>query len=133
MKASLNQSMKFLLLTTLLMTGYGLMMSHSAYALDSIQKDVMNKAITGKSGKVGISSSSLKGSTSKTTSYTDAVKGVRFAITLVIAGLYFLFVAWLAKSQYVAWAEGDIDSSEGFGSVVIATLMLLLIVFILTT
>ena len=133
MKASLNQSMKFLLLTTLLMTGYGLMMSHSAYALDSVQKDVMNKAITGKSGKVGISSSSLKGSTSKTTSYTDAVKGVRFAITLVIASLYFLFVAWLAKSQYVTWAEGDIDSSEGFGSVVIATLMLLLIVFILTT
>ncbi len=133
MKASLNQSMKFFLLTTLLITGCVLMMSHSAYALDSNQKDVMNKAITGKSGSVGISSSSLKGSTSKTTSYTDAVKGVRFAITLVIAGLYFLFVAWLSKSQYVAWAEGDIDSSEGFGSVVIATLMLLLIVFILTT
>ena len=133
MKASLNQSLKLFLLSTLLITGSVLMMIHSANALDAVQKDVMNKAITGQSGKVSISSSSLKGSTSKTTSYTDAVKGVRLAITLVIAGLYFLFVAWLAKSQYIAWTEGDIDSSEGFGSVVIATLMLLLIVFILTT
>ena len=126
-------SLKGFWLSLLLITGSGWVMSPSVYALDSAQKNVMNKAITGQSGTVGISSSSLKGSISKTTSYTDAVKGVRLGITSVIAGFYFLFVAWLAKSQYVAWAEGDIDSKEGFGSIVTATLMLLLIVFILTT
>ncbi len=97
-------------------------------ALDSTQKAVMNKALSGSSGSLSIKSTS----SSTATSYTG-VKAVRLGITLVIAAFYFLFVAWLAKSQYVAWAEGDINAKEGFGSIVIATLMLLLIVFILTT
>lgn len=107
-----------------------LLLSHSALALDSTQKTAMNKALVGSSGKLTVDDSDTG---SSGTAYTDAVKGVRMGITLVIAAFYFLFVAWLAKSQYVAWAEGDIDSKEGFGSLVIATLMLLLIVFILTT
>ncbi len=96
-------------------------------ALDSTQEAVMNKAISGSSGSL-----SIKSTSSSTATYTG-VKAVRLGITLVIAAFYFLFVAWLAKSQYVAWAEGDINAKEGFGSIVIATLMLLLIVFILTT
>jgi len=123
--------MKTAWLSMLLMVCLSLWVS-SLYALDATQETVMNKAITGKSGTVGIMSSSLKGSSAKTTTYAG-VKGVRLGITLVIAMFYFLFVAWLAKSQYVAWAEGDIDSKEGFASIVIATLMLLLMVFILTT
>ena len=106
-----------------------LLLSHSALALDSTQKAAMNKALAGSSGKLTVDDSDTN---SAGTAY-DPVKGVRMGSTLVIAGFYFLFVAWLAKSQYVAWAEGDIDSKEGFGSLVIASLMLLLIVFILTT
>lgn len=101
--------------------------SSSVLALDSTQEAVMNKAISGSSGKL-----SIKSTTASTATYTG-VKAVRLGITLVIAAFYFLFVAWLAKSQYVAWAEGDIDAKDAFGSIVIATLMLLLIVFILTT
>lgn len=107
-----------------------MLLSQPALALDSTQKTAMNKALTGSSGKLTVDDSNTG---SSGTAYTDAVTGVRIGITLVIAGFYFLFVAWLAKSQYVAWAEGDIDAKEGFGSLVIATLMLLLIVFILTT
>ena len=123
--------MKLFWLSLILMVGWSIL-SGSVYALDTAQENVMNKAITGKSGQASIMSSSLKGSTATTTTYAG-VKGVRLGITLTIAMFYFLFVAWLAKSQYIAWAEGDIDSKDGFGSIVIATLMLLLIVFILTT
>ena len=123
--------MKLFWLSLILMVGW-FILSCSAYALDVTQENVMNKAITGQSGQASIMSSSLKGSTATTTTYVG-VKGVRLGITLTIAMFYFLFVAWLAKSQYIAWAEGDIDSKDGFGSIVIATLMLLLIVFILTT
>ena len=113
--------MIILCLATLIFT------SSAVLALDSTQETAMNRAISGSSGTLGIKSTS----SSAATSYSG-VKAVRLGITLVIAGFYFLFVAWLAKSQYVAWAEGGIDSKEGFGSLVSATLLLLLIVFILT-
>jgi len=102
------------------------------HALDSDQKNAMNKAITGKSGMVGITSSHLKTS-SYTTTFSDGVLGVRSAITLIIASLYLLFVAWLGNSQYVAWAEGDIETGEAFGSLVMACVILLLIMFVLST
>ena len=113
----------------MVITGCLFMIAQPVLALDSTQKTVMNQAISGKSGTVGITSAT----TSSTTTYTDGVLGVRLAITYVIAGLYLLFVAWLAKSQYLAWVDKDIDSGEAFGSVVMATLMLLFIVFVLTT
>ncbi|MCU7801180.1 MAG: DUF3262 family protein [gamma proteobacterium symbiont of Lucinoma myriamae] len=106
------------------------LVSQPVLALDSAQKDAMNKAITGKSGTVGISSSYLKKSSS-TSTYSDGVLGVRTAITLIIAAFYLLFVAWLGKSQYIAWAEGDVETGEAFGSLVMACLILLLIMFII--
>ena len=106
-----------------------LLLIQPVLALDSTQKSVMNQAITGQSGTVGITSAT----TASTSTYSDGVTGVRLAITLLIAGLYFLFVAWLAKSQYLAWVDKDIDTGEAFGSVVMATLMLLFIIFILST
>lgn len=121
--------MKFFWISLVVITGCLFLVGEPAFALDSAQKKVMNKAITGQLGTAGITSAT----SSTTTTYTDSVKAVRLAITSVIAGFYFLFVAWLIKSQYIAWAEGDIDSGEGFGSTVIASLLLLLIVFILTT
>jgi hypothetical protein len=129
----MKQPMKSFWFSVLLIIGSVWIFSQSVYALDTTQKNLMNSALTGKSGKLSVASSGIGASTTTSTSYTDAVKGVRLGVTLLIAGLYFLFVAWLAKSQYVAWAEGDIDSKEGFGSLVSATLLLLLIVFILTT
>ena len=106
-----------------------LLLTQPLLALDSAQQSVMNQAITGQSGTVGITSAT----TASTTSYSNGVTGVRLAITLVIAGFYFLFVAWLAKSQYLAWVDKDIDTGEAFGSVVMATLMLLFMVFVLST
>ena len=120
---------KTFIIHLILITGSLLMATQPLLALDSTQKSVMNKAITGQSGTVGITSAN----TSSTSSYSDGVTGVRLAITLLIAGLYFLFVAWLAKSQYLAWVDKDIDTGEAFGSVVMATLMLLFIIFILST
>ena len=129
----MKQPMKSFWFSVLLIMGSVWIFSQSVYALDTTQKNLMNSALTGKSGQLSVASSGIGASTTTSTSYTDAVKGVRLGVTMLIAGLYFLFVAWLAKSQYVAWAEGDIDSKEGFGSLVSATLLLLLIVFILTT
>lgn len=112
---------------SLLMVCCGLMLFSPVHALDSAQTAAMNQAITGKSGIASISNSN-----SSTTAYSG-IKGVRLGITLTIAMFYFLFAAWLAKTQYVAWADGGIDSREAFGSLLVATLLLLLIVFILTT
>lgn len=123
--------MKYFWFSLILITGC-LVFVQPVIALDTAQKTAMNSAITGQSGEISITSSALNGATSTTTTYTDGIAAIQLAIGSMIVIFYLLFSAWLAKSQYVAWAERDIDSKEGFGSIVKATLLLLLVVFIVT-